>query len=315
MTTNLSKLPEKELNAIPSICILAALADGAPSDVERQEVKRIVDQFSNELFDLHAAYDDATSGKTNTEKLAASIQSTEGKNLAYEMAVCICNVDRALSSSEQQFLTNLRRSLGLETASIGSFQQSAATFGASRLEEPPLLSQPAGPDTELDKVIMNRAILAGALELMPQTLATMAIVPVQLQLVYQIGKKYGYDLSLEHAKEFLATVGVGITSQVVEGYLTGLVRGVAGRFGGKMITGLMSQVTQTALAFATTYAIGQAAKSYYASGRTLSSGQLKEIFSTMLSQGRTMKDQYAGQIAQQSSKLNLTELLTMAKRV
>ena len=321
MTTDFPKLDEKELKAIPSICILAALADGAPSDIERQEVKRIVDRFSNEVFDLHAAYDDAVTGKVNSEKLAAGVQSVEGKKVAYEMAVCICNVDHALTPSEQQFLTNLRRSLGLETAAIGGFQQSAAMLGESRIEappvlkEPPTLNQPSARESEIDQVILNRSILAGSLELMPQTLATMAIVPVQMQLVYQIGKKHGYDLDLEHTKEFLATIGVGLTSQVVEGYLTGLVRNVTGRFAGKLITGLMSQATESALAFATTYAIGHAAKSYYASGRTLSTGQLRELFGSMLTQGRAMKNQYAGQIQQQSSKLNLTELLSMAKRI
>jgi len=231
------------------------------------------------------------------------------------MAVCICNVDQALSPSEQQFLTGLRRSLGLDASSTASFQQSAATLGASPLSEPPVLtSAPSSQESEIDQVILNRSILAGALELMPQTLATMAIVPVQMQLVYQIGKKHGFDLDLAHAKEFLATIGVGLTSQVVEGYLSGLVRSVTGRFAGKLITGLMTQATESALAFATTYAIGQAAKSYYASGRTLSTAQLRGVFSSMLSQGRTMKTQYAGQIAQQSSKLNLTDILSFARR-
>ena len=102
------------------------------------------------------------------------------------MAVCICNVDHALTPSEQQFLTNLRRSLGLETAAIGGFQQSAAMLGESRIEappvlkEPPTLNQPSARESEIDQVILNRSILAGSLELMPQTLATMAIVPVQM---------------------------------------------------------------------------------------------------------------------------------------
>jgi uncharacterized protein (DUF697 family) len=313
MTTEFATLPEQEQKTIPSICILAALADGMPTDTERQEIGRIVDKFSNEVFDLHRAFEEARSGRLSADKLAQSVQSEKGKALAYEMAVCICNVDQALTPSEQHFLAGLHRSLGLDFYPTTSFQKSAASLSAASLTEPPVLTQISTQKSEIDEVIVNRSILAGALELMPQTLATMAIVPVQMQLVYQIGKKHGFDLDLTHTKEFLATVGVGLTSQVVEGYLSGLVRSVTGRFAGKLITGLVTQATESALAFATTYAIGHAAKAYYSSGRSLSAGQLRGLFSSMLNQGRAMKSQYTSQIAQQSSKLNITDLLSMAK--
>lgn len=47
---------------------------------------------------------------------------------------------------------------------------------------------------DLDRTIVNRAILAGGLELLPQSLATMAIVPVQMKLVHEIGRVHGYAL-------------------------------------------------------------------------------------------------------------------------
>jgi uncharacterized protein (DUF697 family) len=43
-------------------------------------------------------------------------------------------------------------------------------------------------------MILNSAILNGALEIMPHTLATMAIVPLQMRMVYHIGKSYGFEL-------------------------------------------------------------------------------------------------------------------------
>lgn len=321
--TRTLELTEQEQKAIPSICILAATVDGTQSELEKNEIKRLASRFSTDGFDLNAAYQEAQTGQVSMPKLASQIQSNEGKQLAYEMAVCICSVDNQLSESEKQFLANLHRALDLDVMSSGKFQEAASTFSTPALAVPPLLSSLSSPaavsgaqaeTSELDQVILNRAILSGALELMPQTLATMAIVPVQMQLVYQIGKKHGYDLDLGHTKEFLATVGVGMTSQVVEGYLSGLVRSVTGKFAGKMITRLMTQATESALAFATTYAIGQTAKAYYAGGRTLSTGQLRDVFTNMLSQGRTLKSQYAGQISQQSSKLNVADLLSLGRR-
>ena len=321
-------LPEQEQQAIPSICVLAAMADGSQSDLERDEIKRLINQFSDEGLDLREAYQETLAGRTSMPKLVSQIQSSEGKQLAYEMAVCICNVDEALSKSEQQFLSNLHRALGLDVSSTQSMQDNAAalgaaSLGATALAQPPILAnantsfmrKPESTESsEIDDIITNRAILAGALEVMPQNLSTMAIIPLQMQLVYQIGKRHGFDLDLTHAREFLATIGVGMTSQVVESYLTRLVRGATKRFGGKMIGALAGQATESAIAFATTYAIGQAAKSYYASGRTLSMDQLREIFTRMLDQGRNLRTQYSGEIAQRSSQLNVSDLLALGTK-
>ena len=71
-------------------------------------------------------------------------------------------------------------------------------------------------EQELDQTILNAAITNGALELLPETLSTMAIIPLQMRLVYRIGQAYGYELDSGHVKDFLATVGVGLTSQYLE---------------------------------------------------------------------------------------------------
>ena len=325
--TQITHLPEHEQKAIPSLCILAAMSDGSQSDLEREEIKRLINRFADDGLDLREAYQETLAGRASMPKLVSEIQSPEGKQLAYELAVSICNVDEALSKSEQQFLSNLHRALGLNETSAQNLQDeaaslSAASLGAAALAQPPILANSSTSfmrkpqsteDTEVDEIIMNRAILAGALEIMPQNLATMAIIPVQMQLVYQIGKRHGFDLDLNHAKEFLATVGVGMTSQVVESYLTRLVRGATKRLAGKMVGSLVGQATESAIAFATTYAIGHAAKTYYASGRNLSMDQLREVFARMLDQGRDLRNQYSSQITQRSSQLNFSDLLALRR--
>ena len=110
---------------------------------------------------------------------------------------------------------------------------------------------------------------------MPHTLATMAIVPLQMRLVYRVGHAYGYELERGHIKDFLATVGIGLTSQVFEGFTRQLIGGFARRLTGGLLGGLVGQATGSAFAFASTYALGQVARRYYASGRTLSTAQLK----------------------------------------
>jgi uncharacterized protein (DUF697 family) len=133
-------------------------------------------------------------------------------------------------------------------------------------------------------------------------------------LVYQIGAHYGFKLDMGHAKEFLATVGVGMASQVVEGYLARFVGTVSRKFAGRVVSSLLSQATESALAFGTTYAIGQTAMRYYASGRKLSTGQLQEVFNSMLGQGRSLKSEYLGEITQRASQMRTPDLLSLVKQ-
>jgi len=143
---------------------------------------------------------------------------------------------------------------------------------------------PALPDArnisaEVDSSILKYSILNGALELLPQGLATMAIVPLQMKMVYGVGKAYGVSLDRGHIKELIATVGVGMTSQVVEGFARDLLGGLAKKFLGKTAGKMVSTATGAAMSFATTYALGQVAKQYYAGGRKLSSVDLRALFS------------------------------------
>jgi len=57
---------------------------------------------------------------------------------------------------------------------------------------PPMAQASSAEDQ--DRMILNCAIVNGALELLPDTLASMAIIPLQMKLVYRIGKSYGYKL-------------------------------------------------------------------------------------------------------------------------
>ncbi|MGH7972924.1 MAG: DUF533 domain-containing protein [Limisphaerales bacterium] len=300
---------EKEQKAILCICILAAFADGTQAETERSRIEQILAGFSGEHPDLPSAYQEVLGGGLTLEQLAADVQSGSAKALAYEMAVCVCNADGVLTESEKGFLAELRKTLQLDSASAEAHQQSAQAIVAQPLAAgppPPILD--SGREAEIDHQILNAAILNGALEIMPHSLATMAIVPLQMRLVYQIGKRYGYELDRGHVRDFLATVGVGLTSQVFEGFARRLVGGLARGLAGGLIGGVVGQASGSAFAFATTYALGQVAKRYYASGRTLTRDQLKDVFSSMLDEARGMQGRYSGDIAQRARQVNVAEL-------
>jgi uncharacterized protein (DUF697 family)/tellurite resistance protein len=314
METEPLPLTPQEHRAILGICVLAAFADGAQTEQERARIQQIVNGFGEQGLDLALVYQDVLGGKFTLTTASTQLQTLSARALGYEMAVCVCNADGAAVEAEKKFLTDLRQALRLDSSTIASHEQKAQALGS----QPPITPVPPMPDlgreAQVDSMILNAAILNGALEIMPHTLATMAIVPLQMRLVYQIGHAYGFELDRGHIKDFLATVGVGLTSQVFEGFTRHLIEGVAGRLTGGFVGGILGEAAGSAVAFASTYAIGQVAKSYYASGRTLTASQLKDVFSTMLQNGHALRDRYSGDILQKSRQTNIADVLSMARQ-
>jgi uncharacterized protein (DUF697 family) len=169
------------------------------------------------------------------------------------------------------------------------------------------------PDAEMDKYILNHAIVNGAVELLPQSLATMAIIPLQMKLVYRIGQSYGYEMDKGHIKEFLATAGMGLTSQYVEQFGRKLLGGLLGSVAGGLGRGLGRVATGAAFSFATTYALGQLAKRYYAGGRQMNTALLQQTYQSLLGQAKQMQGQFSGQIQQKAQSLDVTQVMNMVK--
>ena len=314
MENEIHPIGPQEHRAVIGICVLAAFADGMQSESERAQIQQIVNGFSAEGLDATSVYQDVLGGKFSLATAASQLQTLPARALGYEMAVVVCNADGVANEAEKKFLADLHKALQLEPAATAEHQQAAQDMAGQppNTGAPPI--QDANREAELDQMILNAAILNGALEIMPHTLATMAIVPLQMRLIYRIGHAYGYELDRGHIKDFLATVGVGLTSQVLEGFTRQLVGGFSRRLTGGLLGNLVGQATGSAFAFASTYALGQVAKKYYASGRTLSAGQLKDVFSTMLQNGRSMQDRYSGDILQRSRQVNLSDLVPLASQ-
>lgn len=307
-----------EGTALLAITLMAAFADGAKDERERARIKSIAESLTKDSsIDLAALYQDVLLGRRKLVETARVLESKEARQLAYEMAVCVCDADDVQNAAEQRFLDELRASLGLDAASATGFVQQADAVAAAPIAAGPagavVAAQPVDA-AALDQSILNYSILNGALELLPQSLATMAIIPLQMKMVYAIGKAHGYELDRTHIKELLATLGVGLTSQYVEEFarklIGGLFRKVAGGLGGA----LGRQATSSALAFATTYALGQVAKQYYAGGRTLSMEKLRASFQGLLGEARALQGRYAGEIEHKARTLDVNQILSLVNR-
>jgi uncharacterized protein (DUF697 family)/tellurite resistance protein len=341
---------ETEQTAVMTIALMAAFADGTKDERERAQLRSIADSLSKGSgLDLASIYQDVLLGQRTLQDAARALQTTEGRQLAYELAVCVCDADGAQNANERKFLEAARAALGVDVAGAKAFSAQAEAIASEPVAALPgvadtaggpagttgpataagagaavkaasaaaagrvVAAQPADP-VALDKSILNYAILNGALELLPQSLASMAIIPLQMKMVYAVGKAYGYELDRGHIKDLLAALGVGLTSQYVEEIGRKLIGGLLRSVGGRVLGGLGRQAVGSAMSFATTYALGHVAKTYYGSGRTLDMEKLKATFQDLLGQGQALRQKYVPEIEQKARTIDVSELLSVVKQ-
>ncbi len=300
---------EKEQEAVLAIGLMAAFADGAKDEREREQIGKIMESLApGGGLNLPALYTDVLLKRRTMENAAVELKSPEAKQLAYEMAVCVCDADGVPSEAEAAFLERLRATLNLEAQPARTFAHQAEEIAAAPLEGP------AAETRELDSMILNYSILNGALELLPQTLASMAILPLQTKMVYRIGKAHGFELDRGHIKDFAASLGVGLAGQYVEQIGRRLIGGLLKKAGGRKFRGIAGAATGVAFSFATTYALGQVAKHYYAGGRTIDTGQLQQMFSRLLDEGKSLQNRYAGEIQQKAQTIDVNQIVSLVRQ-
>lgn len=312
----------EEQNAILAIAIHAAFADGAKDEREREEVRRVAENLAGEsgASDLPRLYQDVLLKRLPLSAGAAQLTDTGQRQFAYEMALCVCEADGRLVDGERRFLDELKRLLALPATETEQIEgEVGALLDQTEFVPPPAATMSAVPvasavaDAELDKSILNYALLAGALELLPQSWASMAIIPLQIKMVYGVGKAHGVSLDQGHIKEFIAAAGVGLTSQYLEQFGRKLLGGLLGRAAGKTFGKVGSAATGMAFSFATTYALGQVARRYYAGGRTMSTALLRETFQSLLGPAKQMQTQYLPQIRQKAATLDAGQVMALMR--
>ncbi|MCX6934343.1 MAG: TerB family tellurite resistance protein [Verrucomicrobia bacterium] len=277
-----------ERESVAVIALSAAFCDGSKADSEREAIRALCENLG--LNNASGLITRVLLKQVSLHETVGALTSPESRTLAYEMAVSIVEADGHRNDSEARFLSSLGALLKLPSAQA-----------AQPLKIADDIADAAAP-------IRNTAILAGALELLPQSVATLGVLPLQTHLVYRIGRHYGYSLDAGHVKEFIGVLGLGLTSQAFEGLARKFLGGLVKKAGGGLAGGLAKAATGPAITFATTYAMGQLAQRYYAGGRTLSSLQLKESFQQLFGAARTQGERLLPEIQSRARGLNLSQL-------
>lgn len=310
-------LTDAEQRAVMALTLMAASADGNNDATERAELSRVATSLSGGGLNVAGLYQDVLLSKASLADAAGALTRPEVKQLAFDLCAGVCSADGVQNDAERAFLENLRKALGLSGAAHASAAAVSAQANAVAIApmntvtsaEPPASGGRMTAD-EQNKLILHYAVLNGALELLPDSLATMAIVPLQMKMVYRIGQSYGVELDRSHIKEFLGTAGIGMASQFVEQVGVKLVGSIFGRgLLGTLLGGVAEQSVSTGFSFASTYAIGRLAVRYYSSGRTLSTQMLKDTYSGLLNEAKGLQGNYLGAIQDTARTINVKDLL------
>ena len=342
-------MTQEEIRATVTLCLLAAFADGEKHDREREQIRQVAEGLArDQAIHLPGLYQDVLLRRVSLPQVLATLSSPTARQLAYEMVVCVCDADGHTSPKEEAFLAQVRQAWGmggsggaLGTASGGSyteFEQQAQVVADMPLQAAvPEASLPqdaavphhtavdglASPNQQrrpgtlsreaMDSKILKASIMNGAIELLPENLSTLAIIPLQMRLVYQIGQSYGYELDRGHIKDLLAALGVGLTSQYLEEAGRKLLSGLLGKKGKGLLGGLGRQAVSSGMSFASTYALGHVANQYYAGGRTLSTEMLKNAYQHVMQDGRQQQERYMPQIQATARELNMAKIMSMVR--
>lgn len=292
-------------DSLIAICLFAAFSDGEKSDAEREEVRRLAEELGSE--NLASMSRQILMGKLSLAAAVDGLGTRTDRMLAYEMARAVCEANGSISDEEQGFLDQLAGLISLEESETRALDTEVDACALAPVSS----DAPDSPAIDSNGMILRYSILNGALELLPDTLATMAIIPMQVKMVYRIGKSKGVELNRSSIMVFLATAGVGAGSQIMEGFARKLMRGLGKKVGGKIGGSAASQATGSAFSFASTYAIGHLAEKYYAGGSKLGTPEIKQQFANLSAKAREMHAKYLPEIQQRAGSLNPASILEM----
>jgi len=291
----------QDARTIIALAVLAASADGTLGQEERVSIISAAEHLG--LAEGDPVVHGVLHGGGDVAQLAHALSSDEARVAAYDVAAAVCHADGAPNARESAFLAALSRELGAVAAS----PDAAATMSAvAQAASTPPRQGTAG---DLDAFILDQAMLAGAAELLPHRFSAMAILPLQLRMVYQIGQRNGQQFDMAQAKDLVAVLGIGAMGHALEG----VVRGVLGSVGRGVLGGLLGSATGAAagvaVTFATTYALGHAAQQYYAQGRTLGTADLRALFALFQGEANSGFPRVEARIRELAAGSNLESLL------
>jgi len=286
-------------DALLALAVLAARADAEGVEAETSELEQLAGRLASEL--------PRGADPARLPDYASRLQPPETRHQAYGTALAVCRADGKLSKRERAFLQELGGALGLSRDERKYLRQDAdALIGSAGRKRADAVAE-----GQVDDLVRNTALLAGALELLPQTLGTVGIVGLQLRMVKRIAAHYGKEPSGAGVREFLATAGVGLAGQTLEIYVRRAARHLRAQ---GFLGGLAGRLAGPGFTFATTYALGQLAQRYYSGEQALDRDQLRGAFADLFESARQLAADSEEAIRHRAAGLGIGDLVGLLRR-
>jgi len=342
----------EDAQTIVAIAALAAQADGQQDDAERGRIDEMAAGLGLSGDSAVQAKKMAASVgvPASLARLTEHLSDDAARRAAYDTAVSVCYADGWVNPNEASFLRTLAVALKIDADPINrqaaavhiEVQQAAvaspvvASFAAADATalaaQDAQITRPAATQTpsasaanvakpipgDIDAFILDQAMLSAALELLPDRLANLGILPLQLRMAKQIGERHGQQMNASQVKDLAAIFGIGAAAQVMEKVVRGMLGGLVGRIGGGMLGGVAGSATGfaagAAVTFTATYAMGHAAEQYYAQGRTLSTSDMKALFERFKGEAETVFPKVEARIRELAGSGKIGDVLRSAPR-
>jgi uncharacterized protein (DUF697 family) len=125
------------------------------------------------------------------------------------------------------------------------------------------------------------SVAAAAVAVQPLPLLDLALLaPVQIGMVQAIGQVHGHKLDAKSCVEMLATFGGSIVTRSILGSVVKFIP-------------IFGWAASASMAYAMTYALGEVSHCYFASGRGMSSTELRSLFRRVYDAKREEKERAA----------------------
>lgn len=298
------------------LAFVAACVD-PPSDTQDQaQLRRVAEMltpFAEE--NLAVTLRDILLQRLPLEEVTPGLARPELNLPAYEIAVCICNADSAHTDREHAFLEQLRMALALDVRTARSFERQADAIIGVPLQPDPARMPPSTRHpvdrTALDRIILDHAVLNAAFATRAQPLALLATVPLQMKMVYRIGKAYGHEPDRDQIKHVMSVLGIEPVSQYVEACGRLILAGVFDRPSSVRETQHIQEAS--ANQFAVTSALGEIAKRLYGEGKPHADESHHDAYRQAYAATRITFLRYAALVESKARQTEVNELLDMVK--
>ncbi len=120
-----------EKQAVLTLCLLAAFADGHKHDRERDQIRQVMDSLGSDI--PPGLFQQVLLRKPLIAEVVQPLTTPELRQLAYEWAVCVCEAQGSITPPERDFLNELGRALRLDDAHGQTVEQQASTLDSRQV--------------------------------------------------------------------------------------------------------------------------------------------------------------------------------------